>query len=266
MKYVVLIILNLLMCSSCLANLSPQDFVATAYTSAEDECGKPFNHPAYGVTASGEMVRDGFIAVDTRVIPMHSVVLVQGAGRFDGIYIAKDTGGAIEGNRIDIYVPDKATAYDFGRKRIKLTILRRGKYMLKRRFYAHKDFLDVTLPERKTKGSAGYDFYLAESIVIPAHGTFLAHSGVCVEMLEDDVLLMAARSSLYKRGLMLANGIGIIDSDFNLEIRYPLYNFTDKEVKLLKGERVCQGVFTKYHTLGEIVGATRNGGIGSTEK
>ena len=99
------------------------DIEVTAYTEAEDECGKPIGHPAYGITASGEKVRRGIIAVDTSVIPMHSKVLITGLGKWSGEYEAKDTGGAIVGNRVDIYVPTKKEAFELGRRKAKLYIL-----------------------------------------------------------------------------------------------------------------------------------------------
>lgn len=99
---------------------------ASAYTEAEDECGKSPSDPAYGITASGEYVRRGIIAVDTDVIPMHSLVRIEGAGEYDGIYGAKDTGGYIQGNRIDIYMPTKTEAINFGRKDVKVYVIRYG--------------------------------------------------------------------------------------------------------------------------------------------
>lgn len=95
----------------------------TAYTEAEDECGKPIGHPAYGITASGERVRRGIIAVDTSIIPMHSKVIIEGLGKWSGEYEAKDTGGAIVGNRIDIYVPTKQEAFELGRRKAKLYVV-----------------------------------------------------------------------------------------------------------------------------------------------
>lgn len=109
------------------AEIAGLHFVATAYTAAEDECGKPIGHPDYGRTASGEMVRRGIVAVDTDVIPMHSLIRIEGAGDLSGVYEVKDTGGAIKGNKIDIYVPTKHEAYKFGRRDIKVYILREGK-------------------------------------------------------------------------------------------------------------------------------------------
>ena len=118
---------------------------ATAYTLAEDECGKPPWHEAYGVTASGEFVKEGFIAVDTNIIPMHSIVYIEGLWEYEGIYIAKDTGGAIKGNKIDIFMWDKQKALKFGRRNVKVHILRKGEYMDFRKFYPIAD--GVKLPE-----------------------------------------------------------------------------------------------------------------------
>lgn len=240
------------------------DMVATAYTISEDECGRPSWHPDYGRTASGEFVRDGFIAVDTNVIPLHSIVYIQGTNGYDGIYEAKDTGGAIENNRIDIYIEDKSKAINFGVKNIKVYILRKGEYMEFRKFYVFKGFNDVRLPERKTKYSAGYDFYLVEDIVIPPHSLAMLHTGVAVKMETDDTLELFARSSLCKLGLIMANGVGLVDADYDGEIMFPIYNLSDEFITLKQGERVGQGVFRKYHTCGDVVESVRVGGFGST--
>ncbi len=99
------------------------DMLATAYTAAEDECGRPSWHPDYGRTASGEFVREGIIAADTSVLPMHSRVYII-AGEYSGYYEVKDTGGAIVGNRIDIYFPTKAQAYKFGRRNVTVQLIK----------------------------------------------------------------------------------------------------------------------------------------------
>lgn len=240
------------------------NFTATAYTLAEDECGKPPWHEYYGVTASGERVKDGYVAVDPKVIPMHSIIYVQGAGKYDGVYLAKDTGSAIKGNIIDIFMWDKQEAINFGRRNVKVFILRKGEYMDLRKFYKVDE--NVKLPERATKLSAGYDFYLDSNIAIEPRTLVMVHSGVKVAMNDDDVLLLFSRSSLSKKGLLLANSVAVIDADFKDEIMFPLYNLTDDTVFLNAGERVVQGVFMKYHTMGDIVLAQRNGGFGSTNK
>ena len=237
---------------------------ATAYTLAEDECGKPPWHEAYGVTASGEFVKEGFIAVDTNIIPMHSIVYIEGAWEYEGLYIAKDTGGAIKGNKIDIFMWDKQKALKFGRRNVKVHILRKGEYMDFRKFYPMAD--NVKLPERGTKLSAGYDFYLKDTVTIKPHTLTMVNSGVRVSMLDDDALLLFARSSLSKKGLLLANSVAVVDADYENDILFPLYNLTDEDVVLKAGERVVQGVFIKYHTMGDIVTAQRTGGFGSTNK
>ena len=78
-----------------------------------------------GQTASGLTVRRGIIAADPRILPLGSVVRLQ-AGSYSGIYTVMDTGGAIRGQRIDIYLPSKAEAIRFGARKVKLEVLRRG--------------------------------------------------------------------------------------------------------------------------------------------
>lgn len=90
--------------------------VATAYTAYCAGCS--------GVTATGLDLRANpnqrVIAVDPNVIPLGSRVHVEGYGE----YIAGDTGGAIKGNRIDVFIPDKGAALDFGRKTLKVKVLK----------------------------------------------------------------------------------------------------------------------------------------------
>lgn len=132
---------------------------------------------------------------------------------------------------------------------------------------------DVRLPERSTAGSAGYDIAAAQDTVIPAKGTAVVPTGIKAYMLPDEVLQVYARSSLSKKkGLMLANSVGIIDADYydNQEneghIQLHVYNFTEAPVTLAKGERFCQGVFQKFLVVDAEppVTTTRKGGHGST--
>ena len=82
---------------------------------------------------------------------------------------------------------------------------------------------------------------------------------------------MAARSSLHKRGLMLANGIGIGDEDFagdNDEYQAALYNFTDVPVEVKRGDRIVQIIVLPFDRVEwEEVnshGGRDRGGFGST--
>jgi 3D (Asp-Asp-Asp) domain-containing protein len=88
---------------------------ATAYTASCEGCS--------GITKTGINIKDNpekkVIAVDPSVIPLGSKVYVEGFGEA----IAADTGGAIKGKRIDIFIPSERDALDFGVKKLKVTIL-----------------------------------------------------------------------------------------------------------------------------------------------
>ncbi len=88
---------------------------ATAYTANCAGCS--------GVTATGVDLNANpnakVIAVDPNVIPLGSQVHIEGYGTFT----AADTGGAIQGNKIDIYMPNHQDAVNFGRRNLKVTIL-----------------------------------------------------------------------------------------------------------------------------------------------
>jgi 3D (Asp-Asp-Asp) domain-containing protein/cell division protein FtsB len=92
---------------------------ASAYTQSDEE------QTADGITASGEPVKEGrTIAVDPSVIALGSLVYIESDSPLvGGFYVASDTGGAIKGNRIDVFMQSKDKAYQFGRQDIKVTIL-----------------------------------------------------------------------------------------------------------------------------------------------
>lgn len=131
---------------------------------------------------------------------------------------------------------------------------------------------DIFLPKRKTTESAGYDIESAETVIIEPQKTVLVKTGLKAFMNYDEYLAIHIRSSMaIKRGLMLTNSTGIIDSDYyNNEgneghIMIALYNTTQEPIKIEKGERIAQGIFSKYLiTNDDNVTETRQGGIGST--
>jgi 3D (Asp-Asp-Asp) domain-containing protein len=89
-------------------------FEATVYTrSAEEET-------LDGITASGTIVSRGTVSVDPRIIPLGTKLYVEGYGHA----YALDTGGAIKGNRIDLYVETKKEAFEWGRRQVKVWILK----------------------------------------------------------------------------------------------------------------------------------------------
>lgn len=92
------------------------EFTLTAYCGAACCCGQYAN----GLTATGTTATEGrTIAVDPRVIPYGSKVIINGHE-----YIAEDCGGAIKGNRIDVYFDSHAAALDFGRQTAEVYIVR----------------------------------------------------------------------------------------------------------------------------------------------
>jgi 3D (Asp-Asp-Asp) domain-containing protein len=99
-------------------------------TGAEAEATSPavtFTATAYslrGRTASGAGVRRGIIAADRRVLPLGTRVRLE-AGSYSGEYVVADTGGAVRGRKIDIWVPQTSEAMRFGRRPVKLTVLTR---------------------------------------------------------------------------------------------------------------------------------------------
>ncbi len=104
--------------------------LSAASFEAPEAPGKPlsFRATAYslrGRTRSGAYVRRGVIAADPRVLPLGSVVEVK-AGDWSGTYTVQDTGGRIKGNIIDVWVPSTKEARKFGRRSIKLHVLRFG--------------------------------------------------------------------------------------------------------------------------------------------
>lgn len=140
-----------------------------------------------------------------------------------------------------------------------------------RRFAYVTGFEHVDLPRRKTKGSAGYDLHAAEDTLIFAGETALIPTGVKAYMNDGDVLIVALRSSLaVKRGLTLANGIGVIDADYvdNSDNEGHIFVAIHSEhatVRIEMGERVAQALFVKYaKTDDDDAESERNGGFGST--
>ena len=136
----------------------------------------------------------------------------------------------------------------------------------------------INLPQRSTKFAAGYDFELAEDTVVPSFKPgvkpTLLKTGIKAYMQGDEMLCLYNRSSNpKKKGLVLANSVGIIDKDYygnednDGHIMFAVWNFKDEDIELKKGERIGQGIFQKYfladndETEGE-----RTGGFGSTSK
>ena len=149
-----------------------------------------------------------------------------------------------------------------------------------RGFEVCKGFEDynINLPIRKTAKSAGYDFECCEDIVIPSFkkgmAPTLVKTGVKAYFKKDEVLYIFNRSSNpKKKGLILANSVGVIDADYygnpdnDGHIMFAFYNIKDEDILIKKGEAIGQGIFQKFLTSDDdqATGA-RLSGFGSTSK
>lgn len=134
----------------------------------------------------------------------------------------------------------------------------------------------INLPVRKTKFSAGYDVEAAEDVVIPAYkfGTkpTLIPTGLKAYCAEDEYYMLVNRSSGPKKGFVMANSIGIVDSDYyNNESNeghfyFQYFNFSDKDLEVKKGDVIGQVIFQKYLTVDDDKAeGVRAGGFGSTD-
>jgi dUTP pyrophosphatase len=133
---------------------------------------------------------------------------------------------------------------------------------------------NIQLPKRATEGSAGYDLACANETVIKPNEIKLIPTGLKVKMPKQEALFVFPRSSLaIKKGLMMSNSVGVIDSDYygnkdnEGHIMIPLLNIQKEDVKILAGERVAQGIFIAFEktTDDEIERITRLGGFGSSD-
>ena len=130
----------------------------------------------------------------------------------------------------------------------------------------------VGLPQAATTRSAGFDLASAVDIEIPPRSIRLVGTGLVIAVPEGFFLGIFARSSTpLKRGLIVANGVGVIDADYcgpGDEIKVQLLNFTDAPVDIKRGDRLAQGIVLpspsiEWNEVEEMSEPTR-GGFGST--
>lgn len=154
--------------------------------------------------------------------------------------------------------------------------------MKTRGFEVAKGFEDkgINLPIRKTKFSAGYDIEAAEDILIPSMKNLetkvptLVKTGLKAYMQDDEVLLLFNRSSNpKKKGLVMANSVGVIDKDYygnpdnDGHFMFSFFNVKDEDILIKKGEAIGQAIFQKYLiTDDDTADGVRVGGFGSTTK
>lgn len=129
----------------------------------------------------------------------------------------------------------------------------------------------LPLPTYATPGSVAFDVYAREETSIASKSLGLVPTNLIVKVPASYVLLLASRSSTpLKKGLLTPHGIGIIDQDFcgpKDELRVQLYNFTEQDVTVARGERIAQILLAPIERVEfretEAAAASR-GGFGST--
>ena len=137
--------------------------------------------------------------------------------------------------------------------------------------YFQEIYDNIRIPERATRGSAGYDFFSPKNFVLAPGEEIKIPTGIRVKMEENWVLMVYPRSSIgFKYFTVLKNTTGVIDSSYYFaenegHMFMALHNLGNKPLAINTGDRICQGVFLPYGiTIDDHVEADRTGGLGST--
>ena len=136
---------------------------------------------------------------------------------------------------------------------------------------------DINIPIRSTAHSAGYDIEAAEDIILPKYEVgskpTLIPTGLKAYMSGDECLYLLNRSSGPKKGFILANSIGLVDSDYygnpdnDGHIFFAYFNCSGEDIEVHKGDKIGQAVFSKFLVSdGDNASGVRSGGFGSTDK
>ena len=149
----------------------------------------------------------------------------------------------------------------------------RGFYKVEDKFKKYEN-AETFFPKRATKYSAGYDFYSPIDITIKPNTMEMIWTNIKAEFNQDEVFILCVTSGMGKYGIMLANTIGVIDSDYfsnvnnDGNIGFRLYNFSNNDYVIKAGDKIGQGIFTKFLTVDNEVEIknVRQGGFGSTVK
>ena len=129
---------------------------------------------------------------------------------------------------------------------------------------------DAIIPTRAHPGDAGMDLYGLEDVILGARQGKMARTGIAMAIPHGFVGMIADRSSLGKKGVKTAGGI--VDAGYRGEVQVILWNLTDREILLAKGERIAQMLIYSIATpavveVGSLDETKRGaGGFGSTGK
>jgi len=130
----------------------------------------------------------------------------------------------------------------------------------------------IELPAYATPGSAAFDLAASETLVIAPGEVRLVPTGLVIEVPAGMFLGVFARSSTpLKKGLMVANGVGVVDSDYcgpTDEIKVPTLNITSSPVEIKRGDRIAQGILLPSPQIQweevSALATTSRGGFGGT--
>ncbi|HPG29930.1 MAG TPA: dUTP diphosphatase [bacterium] len=130
----------------------------------------------------------------------------------------------------------------------------------------------LPLPKYETPGAAGFDFVCRENAEVLPGSLALIPVNAIVEVPEGYMLAVLPRSSTPKKGLMLANSMGVIDNDYcgpEDEIKILVYNYTNSKIRISRGDRIAQGIFLKiakgeFEESGANLKSSSRQGFGST--
>lgn len=130
---------------------------------------------------------------------------------------------------------------------------------------------NIQIPSVSSRGSAGEDFYAPYDIILKSNQFCIIPTGIRCKMSYDLVMQIYPRSSYgIKHNMSLLNTVAIIDSDYYYadnegHIMIAIKNNGKKMLKIKKGDRFCQAIFTQFfHSLNVDIGGDRHGGIGSS--
>lgn len=124
------------------------------------------------------------------------------------------------------------------------------------------------LPTRGTPGSAGLDLYSCENIVIPSVDFRLVDTGIGIVVPPGTYGRIAPRSSLALKGIDI--GAGVVDRDYRDRVKVLMFNHSNNNVTISRGDRVAQLMLERIvddvtiHEVDELPASQRSGGFGST--
>jgi 3D (Asp-Asp-Asp) domain-containing protein len=99
------------------------------HASADQRVDGPYIATAYaqeGVTASGEYTHRHVVAADPDILPLGTRIKITRAGRYSGEYVVADTGGKIQGRKLDIFLPSEAACRKFGKREVSVKVIQLG--------------------------------------------------------------------------------------------------------------------------------------------